>query len=168
MPAAGEPANRLKANSVGLVGVVFMAIATAAPITAMTGNLPIIAGSGNGIGAPAAYIFATLVLTIFSVGYVAMAKHITAAGAFYGFISHGLGRVAGMASGLLAVLAYIVFEASIIGFFAASFEQLASDQWGLDLHWGYYAMFGLLVIAGMAFFDIHLTAKFLGVALILE
>ncbi|MYS80909.1 amino acid permease, partial [Streptomyces sp. SID5474] len=127
MPIPGEQVHRLKANSVGLVGVVFMAVATAAPITAMTGNLPIIAGSGNGVGAPAAYIFATLVLTIFSVGYVAMAKHITAAGAFYGFISHGLGRVAGMASGLLAVLAYIVFEASIIGFFAASFKQLASD-----------------------------------------
>ncbi|MFE2868566.1 APC family permease [Embleya sp. NPDC059259] len=168
VPVPGEQVDRLKANSVGLLGVVFMAVATAAPITAMTGNLPIIAGSGNGIGAPAAYLFATLVLTVFSVGYVAMAKHITAAGAFYGFISHGLGRVAGMASGLLAVLAYVVFEASIIGFFAASFKQLASDQWGLDLHWGYYAMFGLVVIAAMAFFDIHLTAKFLGVALVLE
>lgn len=80
-PEAESPGevNRLKANSVGLVGVVFMAVATAAPITAMTGNLPVIAGSGgNGLGAPAAYIVATLVLTIFSVGYVTMAKHITA------------------------------------------------------------------------------------------
>ena len=35
-------------------------------------------------------------------GYVAMAKHITTTGAFYGFISHGLGQVWGMASGLLS------------------------------------------------------------------
>ncbi|MFF7632418.1 APC family permease [Kitasatospora sp. NPDC008050] len=164
----GGEVNRLKANSVGLVGVVFMAIATAAPITAMTGNLPIIVGQGNGIGAPAAYVFATLVLTVFSVGYVAMARHITAAGAFYGFISHGLGRVVGMACGLLAVLAYIVFEASIIGFFAYSLRGLVAAQLGLDLPWGWYALFGLLVIAVMAFFDIHLTAKVLGVALVLE
>lgn len=46
--------HRLKANSVGLVGVVFMAVATAAPITAMTGNLPIAVGFGNGTGAPRA------------------------------------------------------------------------------------------------------------------
>ncbi len=164
----GGEVNRLKANSVGLVGVVFMSVATAAPITAMTGNLPIIVGQGNGIGAPAAYIFATLVLTVFSVGYVAMAKHITAAGAFYGFISHGLGRVMGMASGLLAVLAYMVFEASIIGFFAYSLRGLVQSQLGLSIGWGWFAVFGLLVIAGMAFFDIHLTAKVLGVALVLE
>ncbi|PYC88001.1 amino acid permease [Streptomyces tateyamensis] len=166
--AAENGVNRLKANSVGLVGVVFMAIATAAPITAMTGNLPIIVGQGNGVGAPAAYIFATVVLTVFSVGYVAMARHITAAGAFYGFISHGLGRVAGMASGLLAVLAYIVFEASIIGFFAYSLQGLVASQLGLHLGWGWYALFGLLVIGVLAFFDIHLTAKVLGVALVLE
>ena len=47
--------DRLRANSVGVVGVVFMAIATAAPITAMTGNVPVAAGFGNGIGAPAGY-----------------------------------------------------------------------------------------------------------------
>ena len=45
--AGAQPAvERLKAGSVGLTGVMFMALATAAPITAMTGNLPIIIGSG--------------------------------------------------------------------------------------------------------------------------
>ena len=101
--------DRLRANSGGVVGVVFMAIATAAPITAMTGNVPVAVGFGNGIGTPAGYLFATVVLTVFSVGYVAMTKHITATGAFYGFVSQGLGRVIGLASGLLAVMAYIVF-----------------------------------------------------------
>ncbi|MET8701753.1 APC family permease [Kitasatospora sp. NPDC004723] len=159
---------RLKADSVGLAGVVFMAVATAAPITAMTGNLPIVVGQGNGAGAPAAYVFATLVLTVFSVGYVAMARHITAAGAFYGYISHGLGRVLGMASGLLAVLAYIVFEAAVIGFFAYALRGLVAAQLGVELPWGWYAAAGLLVIAVMAWFDLHLTARVLGVALVLE
>ena len=91
---------RLKPNSVGLIAVVFMAIATAAPITAMTGNVPVAVGFGNGTGAPAGYLVATVVLTLFSVGYIAMSRYITAAGAFYGYISHGLGQVVGMASGL--------------------------------------------------------------------
>ncbi|KUN20770.1 amino acid permease [Streptomyces antibioticus] len=160
--------HRLKANSVGLVGVVFMAVATAAPITAMTGNLPIAVGFGNGTGAPAGYLFATLVLTVFSVGYVAMARRITAAGAFYGYISHGLGRIAGMASGMLAVLAYVVFEASIVGVFSYFAKTTVDDQLGVDLPWIVYAAAMLLVTAALAYFDINLTAKALGVMLIAE
>ncbi|MEU9213803.1 APC family permease [Streptomyces sp. NPDC048415] len=160
--------HRLKANSVGLVGVVFMAVATAAPITAMTGNLPIAVGFGNGTGAPAGYIFATAVLTVFSVGYVAMAKRITAAGAFYGYISHGLGRIAGMASGMLAVMAYIVFEASIVGVFSYFARTTVDDQLGVDLPWILYAAVMLAVTAVLSYFDINLTAKALGVMLVAE
>ncbi|MFP1625382.1 APC family permease [Streptomyces sp. 5K101] len=159
---------RLKANSVRLVSVVFMAVATAAPITAMTGNLPIAVGFGNGTGAPAGYLFATLVLTVFSVGYVAMAKRITAAGAFYGYISHGLGRITGLASGMLAVLAYIVFEASIVGVFAYYARTTVADQLGVDLPWIVYAAAMLAVTAVLAYFDINLTAKALGVMLVAE
>ncbi|GHH13654.1 APC family permease [Streptomyces rubradiris] len=159
---------RLKADSVGLVGVVFMAVATAAPITAMTGNLPIAVGFGNGTGAPAGYLFATLVLAVFSVGYVAMARRITAAGAFYGYISHGLGRIAGMASGMLAVLAYVVFEASIVGVFSYFARTTVRDQLGADLPWAAYAAAMLLVTAVLSYFDINLTAKALGVLLVAE
>lgn len=78
---------QLKRGAIGLVGVVFMVVAFSAPITAMTGNLPVAIGFGNGIGAPGGFIIATVVLAIFSVGFVALAKHITAAGAFYTFVA---------------------------------------------------------------------------------
>ncbi len=122
---------RLKPNAVGLFEVIFMAVATAAPITAMTGNVPVAVGFDNETGAPAGYLFATVVLTIFAVGYVTMARYITAAGAFYGYISHGLGQVAGMASGLLACLAFIVFEPSLIGIFSSFAQTTFQDQLGL-------------------------------------
>ena len=87
----------LKKGAIGIVAVLFMAVANAAPITAMTSNTPIAVGFGNGLGAPAGFLFATIILTLFAIGYVAMARYITTAGAFYGFISHGLGQVWGMA-----------------------------------------------------------------------
>ncbi|WP_217369378.1 APC family permease [Nonomuraea antri] len=158
----------MKKDAVGLVGVIFMAVATAAPITAMTGNVPIVVGQGNGLGVPAAYLFATVVLTIFSVGYTAMAKHITAAGAFYGYISHGLGQVVGMVAGFLATMAYVVFEASIIGFFAYQGNLTFKDLTGADIHWLWFAMFGLALNAVLTYFDINLTAKVLGLFLITE
>jgi hypothetical protein len=76
------PTAGLKKGAIGIVAVIFMAVANAAPITAMTGNVPIAVGFGNGLGAPAGFLFATIVLTVFSLGYVAMAKHITTTGAF--------------------------------------------------------------------------------------
>ena len=168
-PVAGAPeVQRLKPNSVGLVGVVFMAVATAAPITAMTGNVPVALGFGNGIGAPAGYLFATIVLTVFAVGYVAMARYITAAGAFYGYISHGLGQVMGMASGLLATMAYIVFEASLIGIFSSFAQTTFQEQLGLNVPWQVFAVLMLILNAILAYFDINFTAKVLAVILITE
>ena len=70
-----------------------------------------------------------MILTIFSVGYVAMARKVTAAGGFYSFISHGLGRELGMASGLAMVVAYSVFEAALCGGFAY-FASLKAQQYG--------------------------------------
>lgn len=173
MPTAEQQADpptvqRLRANSVGLVGVVFMALATAAPITAMTGNLPVVVGGGNGVHAPAGFLFVTVVLTVFTVGYVAMAKHITTAGAFYGFVSRGLGRVVGMASGLLAVLAYVVFEASIVGIFAYFSQQTFEAQFGLDLPWQVFALVMLAITAVLSYFDLEVASKVLGVFLVGE
>ncbi|WP_285773551.1 APC family permease [Microtetraspora sp. NBRC 13810] len=167
-PTESQNVHRLRKNAVGLMGVIFMAVATAAPITAMTGNVPIAVGFGNGLGAPAGYLFATIVLTVFSVGYVSMARHITSAGAFYGYISHGLGQVAGMVAGMLATMAYVVFEASIIGFFAYQANDTFKTLAGVDIHWLWFAFVALALNAVLTYFDINLTAKVLGVFLITE
>ncbi|MGZ5400256.1 MAG: APC family permease [Nocardioides sp.] len=160
--------NKLKAGAVGLAGVLFMAVANAAPITAMTGNVPIAVGYGNGLGAPAGYLVATIVLTLFTVGFVAMARHITTAGAFYGFITHGLGQVWGMASGALATMAYVVFEGSLIGI-VAYFSNFGLDRWfGWDVNWLLLAFIGIVVVAAFGYFDINIAAAFLGVTLIAE
>src|SRR5476651_71346 len=130
-----ESVNKLKVGAVGIFGVLFMALANAAPITAMTGNVPIAVGYGNGIYAPGGFLFATVVLTFFTIGYVAMARHITTAGAFYGFVTHGLGQIWGMATGLLATMAYIVFEGSLIGIFAYFANDAMKSWWNIDVNW---------------------------------
>lgn len=160
--------DRLKPNAVGLVGVIFMALATAAPITAMTGNVPVALAFGSGASVPATYLFATVVLTVFSVGYIAMARYITTAGAFYGFISHGLGRIAGMASGLLTILAYMTFEIAITGIFAAFAHSTFEAQLGWDVPWELFAFAMLATVLALSYFDIAFTARLLGVLLIAE
>ncbi len=166
--SAGSTVQRLRQNAVGLPGVLFMAVATAAPIAAMVANVPIAIGFGIGAHAPAGYMVATIVLGLFALGYSAMAKHITATGAFYGFISHGLGRVLGMSAGALTTMAYIVFEAALAGLFAYFGQGFVSTHFGIDIPWIFLALAMLAVNAVLTYFDVTLTAKVLGVFLITE
>ena len=159
---------RLRPNAVGLIGVIFMAVATAAPITAMVGNVPIAVGFGNGAYAPAGYLVATIVLSLFALGYSAMAKHITATGAFYGFISFGLGRVVGMAAGALTTLAYVVFEASLVGIFSFFASSFVSTHLGVEISWMWFAVLMLAGNALATYFKINLAATVLGIFLVSE
>jgi amino acid transporter len=163
-----ESINKLKIGAVGIFGVLFMAVANAAPITAMTGNVPIAVAYGNGLGAPAGFLVATVVLTLFTIGFVCMARYITTAGAFYGFISQGLGQVWGMAAGALATMAYVVFEGSLIGIFAY-FANYSLNAWfGWNVNWLLIALVGIVVIAVFGYYDINIAAAVLGTFLICE
>ncbi|MEA2779054.1 MAG: hypothetical protein QOK29_598 [Rhodospirillaceae bacterium] len=158
----------LHSKAVGLMGVLFLTVTGAAPISAMLFNVPVAVGYGNGIGAPAAFLVATIILLIFSVGYAAMASKVTAVGGFYSFISHGLGREAGMAFGFGSVVAYSVFEASLCGGFAY-FANLDLKQWlGIDVPWPFLALFMVVAISVLTYFDVKLSSAILGVALIGE
>ena len=163
-----ESVNKLKVGAVGIAGVLFMALANAAPITAMTGNVPIAVAYGNGIGAPAGYLVATVVLTLFTIGYAAMSRYITTAGAFYGFVSHGLGQIWGMAAGFMATMAYVVFEGSLIGIFAY-FANDAMNKWfNWNANWLLLAAIGILVVAIFGYYDINIAAAILGFFLVCE
>src|SRR5262245_28424440 len=107
-----QPAT-LKRGAIGLAGVVFMVVAFSAPITAMTGNLPGPVGFGNGLAAPGGFVIATIVLSIFSIGFVALARHITAAGAFYTFVSRAWSRIPGLAAGIMPMVTYMTMEAGL-------------------------------------------------------
>jgi amino acid transporter len=163
-----EAPGKLRANTLGLWDVVFMAVATSAPITAMSGNVPFGVGYGVGTGVPATYIWATVILSIFAVGYVAMARHITSTGAFYGFISRGLGRVFGLGAGFMVTFAYSVFEASIIGIFSYFGHIAFLQQVGIDIPWLALALFCIVAIGILSHFEISFAAKVLTILLITE
>ncbi|MDA8374297.1 MAG: APC family permease [Actinomycetota bacterium] len=159
----GHNVSKLKVGAVGLVSVLFMALSGAAPITAMTGNVPIAIGYGNGIHAPGGYLFAMIVLVFFTLGYTAMTRHITATGAFYGFVSHGLGQIAGMGAGLMATLAYVVFEGSLVGIFASFAKTTVVLFGGPDISYIFYALLCIAIVAVLGYFDIEVSGKLLAV-----
>src|SRR6201996_7201155 len=158
---------KLRKGAIGLGGVLFLTVTGAAPISAMLFNVPILVGYGQGNGAPAGFIFAAIVLVVFCVGYVAMARKKTTAGGFYSYISHGLGRELGIGTGYGAVVAYSVFEASLAGGFAY-FLSLKLTSFGVHISWPWLAL-GMVVLIGiLTYFDVRLSTVVLAVGLIGE
>src|SRR5712691_9982331 len=166
---------QLRKHAVGLAGVLFLTVTGSAPISAMLFNTPLVVGFGNGLGAAASFMFATVILTVFSVGYVAMSRKVTTAGGFYSYISHGLGRELGLGTGFGAVVAYSVFEASLCGGFAFFLNQKLSQigtatgaGWLNGIQWPYLALLMVLLISLITYFDIRISARVLGIFLVGE
>ena len=162
-----QDVSKLRKGAIGLGGVLFLSVTGAAPISAMLFNTPIVVGYGEGVGAPAAFMFATIVLVVFSVGYVAMARKKTTAGGFYSYISHGLGRELGIGTGYASVVAYSVFEASLAGGFAY-FLSLKLNQFGVNIAWPWLALAMVLLISILTFFDVRVSSIVLAIGLISE
>jgi len=68
-----------------------------------------------GWAAPGLFIVGTLILVVFAVGYVQMAKRVTAAGGFYSFTSHGFGQSIGLGVAITIAACYILFSAAEAG-----------------------------------------------------
>ena len=169
-PARARVADRehaLARDVLGLPQVLFCIVTGAAPLAALLFNVPV-AVSGGGYAVPAAFIIATVALTIFSVGYIEMARRVTAVGGFYTFITRGLGSVMGMGAGYLIAFCYIIFAAAVTGV-GSYFASTSVEAWfGISIPaWAYEALF-LALMTAFAWFHIELTAKILGVALVSE
>src|SRR6185503_11352872 len=149
-------------------GVLFLTVTGAAPMSAMLGNVPFAAGYGIGIHTPAAFALATIVLTVFSIGYAAMAAKVSTVGGFYSFISQGLGREVGMSAGISSLACYSIFEASLTGLFAFFGNAWLSTHLGINVPWLVLALVMIAVTAILAYRDVKLSAQLLGIALILE
>ncbi len=166
--AGDKKINKLQSKAVGLVGVLFLAVTGAAPMSAMLGNVPFAAGYGIGSYTPAAFLLATIVLTIFSIGYAAMARRVSSVGGFYSFISQGLGREIGMSAGITSLACYSIFEASLTGLFAFFGNKWLNDHFGINVPWIVLALIMIALIALLAYRDVKLSAKILGAALVAE
>lgn len=159
---------KLKPSAVGLIGVLFLTVTGAAPESAMLGNVPFAAGFGVGTYTPAAFLLATIVLTIFSIGYAAMAGRVSTVGGFYSFIAQGLGREVGMSAGIASLVCYSVFEASLTGLFAFFANSWLNTHFGINVGWVWLALLCVVLSGILSYFEVKLSAAVLGVALILE
>jgi amino acid transporter len=158
----------LARNQIGVLGIVFFVVAAAAPLTVVVALFPVIIGSGNGVGIAGAFVAVAVVLTIFAVGYVAMSKHITNAGAFYAFITRGLGRPLGLGSASLAIFAYNAIQLGVIGGFGYYAAEFVSTHSSVNVPWWVFSGLAMAASLFLGVRQIHAGARVLAVLLTLE
>jgi amino acid transporter len=164
-----QESDALARNALGLREVLFCIVTGAAPIAAMQFNVPWAVG-GAGYAGPATFLLATIVLTIFSVGYIEMARRVTAAGGFYSFISHGFGAIIGMGAAITIALAYTIFSAANVGVTSYFLTSNVNEWTGGSIDIPIAVCYVGLIVAAflMSYFHIELTAKVLGICLVTE
>ncbi len=155
-------------GSLGALSVTFMVIAAAAPLTVVGGIMPVGFIAGNGIGFPVMFLVATAILLLFSVGLVAMSRHLPDAGAFFTYISHGLGRVPGSGAAYLALICYTTVQCAVFSFLGYSISNNIVHLGGPELPWWIFTLASIAVVGFLGYRHIELSSKVLVFVLLTE
>lgn len=159
----------LARNKLGVGSIVFLVLAAVAPVTVLIVVIPLAIALGNGGGVPIAILLVAAALLLFAVGYAQITKELTNAGGFYAIAVKGLGKTAGLITGLIATIGYNAFVAGAlgtIGFFAGM--VVAPHLFGVEFDWFWTGLVLFLVVFLLARSGIHVSAVVLGIALVLE
>ena len=164
----GSVSRALARDRLGVPAVLFFVLAGVAPLTVAAGVIPAAYATTGLTGIPAAFVLVAVVLALFATGYVAMTRHITNAGAFYAFVSRGLGRPAGVAAALVALLSYSFLQVGLYGAFGPNAASQAADHLGVHAAWWVWALAAWAVVTVLGLARVDITGRVLGVLLCAE
>jgi amino acid transporter len=158
----------LARDRLGVPAVLFFVLAGVAPLTVAAGVIPTAYATTGLTGIPAAFVVIAVILAVWAAGYVAMARHIRNAGAFYAFIARGLGRVPGVAAALIALLAYSFLQVGLYGAFGPNAAAEAAVHLNLHAPWWVWALAAWAAVTVLGLARVDITGRVLGVLLTAE
>jgi len=161
--AAAEEEAPAPGRRLGLWQIVFLVVSAAAPLTGMLGAVPPAISLGNGAGVPGAFVIASVVLLVFSVGFASMSRHVVRAGAFYAYIAAGLGRPAGMGGAFVALVSYTSIQIALYGLLGFFCTQMLDPPLHAALPWYAYSFACAALVQAMGVRGIDLNSRLLGV-----
>jgi amino acid transporter len=153
----------LARRTLGPLSLLFFTVSASAPMTVLAGSVIATYASTGVSGVPLSFLILGGALLLFSVGYVAMARYVTNAGPFYAFLAQGLGRVWGVAGGLVALLSYNAIQISLYGLLGAVTGGLVGYG-----QWWVWALTAWAVVALLGVLRISVNARVLAVLLVCE
>jgi amino acid transporter len=158
----------LRADRLGTTGLLLSVLAATAPLMVVAGVMPTTFGVMGVVGQPLLFVVLGVVLVLFSFGYAEMSRHVHNAGAFYAYISRGLGGTAGAAAAAVALVAYSALQFGIYGIFGFEVSGLFATYLDVQVAWWIPALAGVLVVGALGWLKIDVNARVLGVLLLIE
>jgi amino acid transporter len=160
----------LSRDRLGVPAVVFFVMSAAAPLTVVAGVVTTGYATTGATGIPLGFITIAVILAFFSVGYVAMSRHITNAGAFYTYVTHGLGKPLGVGAAWMALLAYNALQIGLYGIVGAAAEPVIVRFLGEENvpEWWVIALVTWVIVAILGVLRVDINGKVLAVLLISE
>jgi amino acid transporter len=166
--APSDMSTALAEDRLGVPSVIFFVMSAATPLTVAAGVVTTGFAATGLIGIPLAFIVIGLVLGLFSVGYVAMARHVVNAGAFYAYISQGLSRPLGVGCSWIAVVAYNSLQVGLYGLIGSAAQPLLASWFHIDVKWWVIALVAWAIVALLGLQQVDVNGKVLAVLLVTE
>jgi amino acid transporter len=152
----------LAKKSIGTSSLFWFCVGASAPMTVLAGSVTATFALTGVSGTPVSFLVIALALYLFSVGYVAMARHVPHAATFYAFFARGLGRVWGVSGSFVALLSYNALQIGLYGLIGFSLADEIGGQWWV------WALAVWAIIALLGLLHVTFNAVVLAVVLITE
>lgn len=167
-PAVSNVTAALAQNKLGTTRVTQFALAAAATLTMVAGLMPTGYAVTGIIGIPAAFVLLGVVLLVFCVGYNAMSRRISNAGAFYAYIAQGLSRPAGVSAAWVALFSYNLLQVGLYGIFGATAGPLLNPVLHVNFAWWVWALIAWAITAVLGLAQVEFNGSVLGVLMLCE
>lgn len=158
--------NRLSGN-MGVGELVMSVLAFSSPLTTVAGFIPVLL-LFSGPTAPGIYLLLTVMLLMFSVGFVRMSRRVDNPGGFYSFVTAGLGKPAGLGGALLALFGYLFIGFYAPSLFAVTLQGFIVSFGGPEIPWYWFALGIIATTTTLAYRRIDLSARVLSIVMMLE
>ena len=152
----------------GSGSLLFFTVSASAPMTVLAGGITTTYAVGGITGVPLSFPILALALGLFTVGYAAMSRHVSNAGAFYAYLSKGLGGMFGVGGSFVALIAYNGIQIGLYGLFGAVAAPFCSDHFNLTWSWWAYALVAWALVGILGLLRVDLNATVLGIFLVAE
>ena len=158
----------LSRRTLGVPSITLMIIAASAPLTVVAGGVTTSFAVTGSLGVPLGFLLIAIILTLFAVGYTAMSRYVTNAGAFYAYVARGIGRPAGVGGALVALIAYNAMQIGIYGLFGFQLSLFLEAKLGFASPWWLWVVLCIIVVGVLGVNRVDLSAKVLGTLVALE
>jgi amino acid transporter len=149
----------LTRKAVGTWGMGTIGASASAPMVVLAGGIVATYSTTRVIGVPLGFVLIGVVVALLSVGVTAMVRRVPHTAMYYAILSRGLGRGAGVAGGLLTLLAYSALETSLFGLVGATVSGAVGGPWWV------WAGAGIAVVGVFGVRDIVVSVRLLAVVL---